>query len=288
MKMKEVTRKLPSNASFRHFKGKGQDAHFYHANGFPLGVYDPLLKRLIEKYQLSALEYRAVWPDIGPPTRNNDWQDHAEDLITFVEHHCQSPIIGIGHSMGASCTILAAAKRPDLFSKLVLIEPATISVALCMLIRLLPNSILKNIVPVKTALKKRDCWSNRDSYLAYCKKFYGYKRFSEETLQAMARYGVIETDGGQVQLAFPKVWEAHNYTKPVNVFRSIKRLKTPCVVICGKPSTFFTKTMRRDWQVLCPNTIFKESEAHGHLLPLENPAACFNLINGGISQVDRQ
>jgi pimeloyl-ACP methyl ester carboxylesterase len=285
--MKEVTRKLPSNASFRHYKGKGQVAHFYHANGFPLGMYDPLLKRLSEKYHLSALEYRAVWPDIGPPARDDGWQDHADDLIAFVEHHCQSPIIGIGHSMGASCTILAAAKRPDLFSKLVLIEPATISVGLCLLIRLLPNSILKNFVPIKTALKKRDRWNSRDSYLAYCKKFYGYNRFTEETLQAMARYGVIETDDGQVQLTFPKVWEAHNYTTPVNVLSSIKRLKIPCVVVCGKPSTFFTEAMRRDWQTLCPQTIFKETEAYGHLLPLENPDVCFDLINEGMSLVDR-
>lgn len=283
--MKEDTRKLPSNAIYRHFEGKGPCAHFYHANGFPLGVYDPLLRRLSEKFRLSGLEYRAVWPGIGLPTRNIDWQVHTDDLITFVEHQCQPPIIGIGHSMGATCTLLAAANRPDLFTKIVLIEPATISVVLGMLIRLLSDSIIKRIAPVKTALKKKDCWSNRELYLAYCKKFSGYKRFSEESFQAMARYGVIETDEGQVKLAFPKAWEAHNYTKPVNVLRSIKKLKTPCVVIRGKPSIFFTESMWQKWQVLCSNTIFKEDRAYGHLFPLENPSACSDLTDSGIFEV---
>jgi len=58
---------LPKNAVWEHFKGSGDQAHFYHANGFPLGVYEPLLSRLARKFKLSALHLRPTWPNIGHP-----------------------------------------------------------------------------------------------------------------------------------------------------------------------------------------------------------------------------
>ena len=283
--MDKVVNKLPSNAIWKHFNGDGEAAHFYHANGFPLGVYSPLLSKLSQKFNLSALEGRATWPDIGMPPKRRDWQIYADDLIAFIEQHYQEAIIGIGHSMGATCTILAAEKRPDLFKTLVLIEPAMVSSPLAKLVRLLPKSLMNITEPAKSTLKKRDFWASRESFHAYCRKFRGYKRFDDATFNAMAQYAIVETQDGQFRLGFPKVWEAHNYTQPPNVLANLKRLKMPCVAIRGNPSVFFTEAMWREWQDRCPNTIFKQNLAYGHLLPLENPSICYELIDDGLSEI---
>lgn len=97
-----------------------KQAHFYAANGYPVQVYEPLMKLLADKFQLEALHNRAQWPNIGQPKDTVRWQTYANDLIHFLDSRQQAkdigPVIGIGHSMGATSTIFAAAKRPDLFS----------------------------------------------------------------------------------------------------------------------------------------------------------------------------
>lgn len=283
--MNTVVYKLPDNATWKHFYGDGEAAHFYHANGFPSGVYSPLLAKLNEKFNLSTLDGRPTWPNTGIPPKRRDWQIYADDLIAFIEQHYQGAIIGIGHSMGATCTVLAAEKRPDLFKALVLIEPAMVSAPLAKLARLLPKAIMNFVEPVKGTLKKRDLWASRESFHAYCRKFRGYKRFDDAAFNAMAQHGIVETQNGRFRLGFPKVWEAHNYTQPPNVLTNLERLKMPCVAVRGKPSVFFTEAMWQEWQTRCPNTIFKQNLAFGHLLPLESATACYDLINDGLSEI---
>jgi pimeloyl-ACP methyl ester carboxylesterase len=276
---------LPSNAIWKHFGGSGEKAHFYHANGFPSGVYSRLLAALSQRLDLSALACRATWPNIGLPPKRRDWQIYADDLITFIEHQYQEPIIGIGHSMGATCTILAAEKRPELFKALVLIETAMLSKPLATIARVLPKSFMTMIEPAKSTLKKPDTWKSREAFLADCRRFRGYKRFDDEAFDTLAQHGLVETPAGHFKLSFPREWEAHNYTQPPNVLANLERLNMPCIAIRGKPSVFFTEAMWHDWQDRCPNTIFKQNLDYGHLFPLENPSICYELIDAGLSEI---
>ena len=284
MKINKVN-KLPSNATWEDFGGSGEKAHFYHANGFPSGVYSRLLAALSQRFNLSALACRATWPNIGRPPRRRDWQLYADDLIAFIEHQYHEPIIGIGHSMGATCTILAADKRPDLFKALVLIETAMVSKPLAKLVCVLPKSFMAMIEPTKSTLKKTDIWGSREAFLADCRRFRGYKRFDDEAFAALAQHGLVETQAGHFKLGFPKAWEAHNYTQPPNVLSKLERINIPCVAIRGKPSVFFTDAMWHEWQDRCPDTIFKQNLAYGHLFPLENPSICYDLIDDGLSGI---
>ncbi|MDA7088011.1 alpha/beta hydrolase [Pseudomonas sp. SA3-5] len=277
--------RLPANAHWQHFSHEGEAAHFYHANGFPLSVYEPLLTRLSARLAISGLACRATWPGIGQPPRRRDWQLYADDLIDFIEHHYRRPIIGIGHSLGATSTILAAAKRPELFKALVLIEPAMVSPGLARLARCLPKALMQRTEPARSTLAKTDRWPSREAFLQQCQQTRGYRRFGQETLQALARHAVVEAPDGQVQLAFPKHWEAHNYTQPPNVMAQLERLPMPCVAIRGKPSVFFTEQLWQEWQRRCPRTHFEQDLDHGHLLPLENPAGCQQLIERGLARI---
>lgn len=117
---------------------------------------------------LSALALRPTWPDCGLPPKRRDWQLYADDLILFIEQQYQAPVIGSGHSMGATCTILAAEKRPDLFSALVLIEPAMIARGLATLARLMPKVLMNRIEPAKSTLKKQDKWPSWEAFYAHC------------------------------------------------------------------------------------------------------------------------
>jgi len=180
--------------------------------------------------------------------------------------------------MGATCTVLVAHRRPDLFKSLILIEVAMLPVNLSKLARIVPKIFWKYIEPAQSTFVRRDNWKSREEYLAECMQSGVYKRFGEESLQALAANGVRKSNNGQYILAFPKEWEAHNYTQAPNVMDKLESIDLPCLAIRGKPSAFFSDEMWQEWQRRSPQTIFAEDLSHGHLFPLENPTACADLI----------
>ena len=65
-------------------KAAKETIHFYHANGFPAGVYGPLLSKLGEHFDVYALKGRATLPNSGAPSHTN-WNVFADDLIELIE-----------------------------------------------------------------------------------------------------------------------------------------------------------------------------------------------------------
>lgn len=274
-----------ASAALRTVSNAGEPAHFYHANGFPLAVYEPFLAALGGQVALSALEHRASRPGAGSPPANLTWNDYADDLIAALDAAGQDPVIGIGHSMGATCTVLAALKRPDLFSRLVLIEPATVSPPVRLLLRALPGRMTRAVGLIRDTLAKPDRWPDRAGFLADCRKHRMYRRFDEGALAVLAAHGVRECEEGGVTLAFPKAWEAHNYLNVPAIMRRLGRLSQPSVAIRGKPSTIFPDGLWREWQSRAPDAVFREDLRYGHLLPLEDAQSCCALIADGLSRL---
>lgn len=258
--------------------------HLYGANGFPIGVYQPLLDILAQQYNVGALANRATWQPPVNLHKSRSWQIYADDLITFLEQQDIGPVIGVGHSLGATTTVLAAKKRPDLFSKLVLIEPAMLAKPLAAMVKILPKVIMTKFNPAKGTLNKRDRFSDRSDFLAHIRKFKGYSKFSTDMFELFAQHSIIKSERGHFELAFPKHWEAHNYTQPPNIMRNIAKLPMPVVAMRGKPSMFFSHDMWRHWQQASPQTTFLESMSHGHLIPLEDPVLCSELILKGLAK----
>lgn len=276
--MNKVWAELSNTNKWKTFSSEGENAHFYHANGFPLGCYAPLIEKLSKNFSLSALEMRPTWEDIGLPTKNRNWQLYADDLISHLEKITNKPVVGIGHSMGATSTIMAAYKRPDLFTSLILIEPAMVSFPLSLLVKALPKSVMNLVSPARNTLRKTDTWSSRKEFAEYCTNHNLYRKFDKESMNAFIQFGVRTTSDDLYKLRFPKIWESHNYTQPPNVLATLKQLTVPIAAIRGKPSIFFSDDLWNKWQKLAPQASFLENPQHGHLFPLENSDECSHLI----------
>jgi len=226
-----------------------------------------------------------MWPDAGPPPSRRDWQVYVDDLIGFLDQQNQGPVIGMGHSMGAACTVLAAQQRPDLFSALVLIETVMVSRSANWMMRLMPRQLMLRTQPAKGTLAKKDAWDSRQQFIDSYSQHRAYKRFDTDAWQAVEQYGVIETDDGTFRLAFPKQWEAHNYTLPLYLIDNLAALNIPCVSIQTRPSLFCAAPMWTEWRKRCPETVFLEAPEFGHLLPLESAETTDRLIRQGLSAI---
>lgn len=288
MKRESSLPSLPANAVWQEFAGDGPAAHFYHANGFPAGLYRPLLTRLQQRFHLTALSMRPTWNNPGAPPQSRDWQIYASDLIAHLEHNSASPVVGIGHSMGAACTVMAAVRRPELFRSLILIEPVTTSRLSAVLLKVLPSVLVQQFDPIRSTLVRREVWPSREDFVADCRQHRAYRRFDDEALQALKDYGVTEDPDGQYRLAFPRSWEAHNYMQPPYLTPSLMALKMPCMVVRTRPSVFCSDSSWREWQARCPELISVENPDYGHLLPIESAAATEELIHQALDRLKQR
>lgn len=265
-------------ARFLQLNTEGEPAHFYGANGFPLGTYSEFLKQLSPKFNLTCLSLRACWPNIGQPPRQTNWEQYADDLIAFIEQKFNGPIIGIGHSQGATASLIAASKRPGLFKSLFLIEPASVAKTTSNILRISPYFIKVKRQPFKSALGKTNIWESKQAFYENCRKNKAYKRISDEVLKDFASFGLRPTENGKFTLVFSSEWELSNYLLAPSIWKYLRKVKIPIQVIAGKPSLFFSQNIREKLGRISPNSTIETNENYGHLFPLEAPEICANMI----------
>ena len=94
--------------------------HFAHANGFPSGTYRKMLSFLQQHYEVAVIE--RVGHDPRYPVDDN-WHSLAEQLADHIESSAMKPVIGVGHSLGGILSFMAAYRKPQLFSKVVMLDP---------------------------------------------------------------------------------------------------------------------------------------------------------------------
>ncbi len=255
-------------------------AHFYGGNGFTAGVYLPLLTKLSESFTINSLAMRGYWYDL-PSVKKLTREQDADMLIDFLERTQDKPVVGIGHSQGATATAIAAAKRPELFSQLYLIEPVTLTKSQKLMIDILPSRFKIGREPFKSTQAKQAAWESVQSYYDYLRAHRAFKRIDDNNLYIFAKNSLVENKQGQYNLLFTPEQELASYFDTPFVNDALKRLNAidvPYTIIVGKPSMFISDKVRKTWQNLIPSERLIELSDNGHLLPMEAPEQCANII----------
>ena len=271
------------NAKYYNLKNPtaSQTAHFYGGNGFALGVYESLLSDLAQHLNITALTMRGEWYD-KPTADKMTREEDADVLIEFLQKTQDKPIIGIGHSQGATATTIAAAKRPDLFSALYLLEPVTFTNQQGKLYSLVPRMVKMTREPFKSTQVKQADWDSVDGYYQFLRRHKAYKRITDEHLLTYAKNSLEAGQSAELTLRFSPKQEIANYFGTPLIMKPLQQLiadnKVPVQLIIGKPSMFISQQVRQMWDKFVPNEQMTVLNDYGHLLPLEAPELCAKLI----------
>lgn len=271
------------NAKYYNIKNPtaSQTAHFYGGNGFALGVYEPLLSDLAQHLNITALTMRGEWYD-KPTADKMTREEDADVLIEFLQKTQDKPIIGIGHSQGATATTIAAAKRPDLFSALYLLEPVTFTNQQGKLYSLVPRMVKMTREPFKSTQVKQADWDSVDGYYQFLRRHKAYKRITDEHLLTYAKNSLEAGQSAELTLRFSPKQELANYFGTPLIMKPLQQLiadnKVPVQLIIGKPSMFISQQVRQMWDKFVPSEQMTVLNDYGHLLPLEAPELCAKLI----------
>lgn len=256
-------------------------AHFYGGNGFTVGTYQPFLTALTDTFSLSSLAMQGYWYDM-PTAKKLTREQDADVLIAFLQKTQTRPVVGIGHSQGATATALAAAKCPELFSHLFLLEPVSFTQAQQRLYDRLPRWLKHRHEPFKSTLVKQAEWASVDAYYQHLRRHRAYKRIADNNLFIYAKNSLQPTPKGKFELIFSPKQELANYFGTPYITAALQKIeranKVPYTIVMGKPTLFISEAVRATWAKFIPSARLIVLPEYGHLLPLEAPQLCADII----------
>lgn len=257
-------------------EGANPDIVFAHATGFNAYTYRTLLAPLGDRYQVWALDARGHGLTTLPAGTfgYTSWRRHRDDMIAVLEKHCTQPVTLAGHSMGATVSLLAAAKRPDLVASLALIEPVILPAAAYAFAELPLGPLVQRMTSplARGAAKRRDRFEDRETAV---RAFTGrgvFKAFPPEVIADYVTDGLKDDRRGGLQLSCAPKFEAATYcAQRHDPWAALRAASCPLVMLrAEKMSTISPAAMHRV-AALKPQARVATVEGASHMLPMERP-----------------
>ena len=265
---------------------EGPALHFAHANGYPPGAYRQLLRELARRYRVLAMDQRPLWPGENPDQLQT-WHLFAGDLLRFLQQQGLHSVIGVGHSLGAVVTMMAALKEPQRFRALALIEPVFLPPELLQAAAADPQQAANPGMVTRT-LKRRHRWPSAQAAFDRYRDKGVFQHLSDDALWDYVNAGLQETADGHLALRFPREWEAAIYARPpLDVWELIPQVSHPTLAMRGEHSQTLQLAAWQRWRQLQPDARFVQVDGAGHLLPLEQPQSVADTVLDFLAQQPR-
>jgi pimeloyl-ACP methyl ester carboxylesterase len=272
---------------FLDWGGPGQPAHFLHGNGFCAGTYAPFVRHLAGKLHITASDIRGhSGSEFESIERIRNWRVFAEDLALLIRGTQTPPVIGMGHSLGAVATAIAAASYPDLFKSLILIDPVFLpphtlwkaaGTRLLGLARAGPRAA--------RARRRRRVFNGKADAFRYFGSRGIFKSWSPEFVQAYLECGLLEKDEKTAVLRCDPELEAQIFESvPLDVWRQCRKIGCPVLAVRGERSDVFSKEAAERLARTTVNCEVVTLPDCGHFLPMEKPEPCAAVIRDYVAR----
>jgi pimeloyl-ACP methyl ester carboxylesterase len=259
----------------------GEPLHFLHANGYPPECYEPLFERLQTQYHVFGMKLRPLWQD-SKPQELKTWHPLSDDLLNFLATRGNSPVIGVGHSIGAVVTLRAALRDPAKFKALVLIDPVLVMPRLMLLwkaVKLI--GLVDRLHPlIPAAKKRRRTFSDRDTVFSRYRHRRVFRYMSDENLRIYIE-GITRKTSDGFELVYSPDWEAQIYRTSLqdfDIWRQLPSLRVPTLFIRGAETDTFLEPAARLVKRKQPSARVETLDKSTHLLPLERPQEVFDIM----------
>jgi len=248
--------------------GDGPLALLHHATGFCAAVWELVARPLRGRFRVIGMDARGHGDSSKPEgDESYRWPLFGDDLVRVAETlaaECGGPplALGLGHSFGGTAMLMAAARRPGLFERLVLVDPV------------LPPPIAEaaRLARVggmaETARQRRALWPSREAARA---KWAGKELFAAWRPEALDLYlaeALADRADGQVELKCPPAVEAAIFAHGpgVDIWQLAARVKTATLILWAERGSF-PPAMHRDVASRMPDARVHALPA-GHMMPM--------------------
>ena len=253
--------------------------YFAHANGFPAETYECLFRHIPDaKVDFIPVLGRAKNPDKTIITQI------ADEIVRDMQKRYSGPVIGLGHSAGAMALLIAHGKQPELFSKLILMEPTFFhSLKRKGIDTLRFLGLIDQVPVVKRAERRKEHFPSLADAKNYFLQRQFFRRFHPDCFDAYLKYGLVTNEDNSVQLRISAAEEAH-------IFRSV-HTKIPAHMdrlkawfLYGSNTKMLNSMDLYWWKKRFPHLPMIVIEKGSHVFPMEYPLETAKVINQLLNQ----
>lgn len=269
----------PPGDAWTDIGGEGPRLVLTHANGFPPETYGTITAALTPFFRVATFAHRPLW-STRRPEELTTWHPMADDLAAAVHDRADEPVVAVGHSLGGVLCALAAARKPELFSALVLLDPVVFTGFRALSWGWMKRFGQAHRFPlVKGAVNRRDTWPDRSVVRASWSRKTVFQKWDPRVFEDYLETGVVDGPDGSVVLRYPKEWEARIFQIcPHDEWAILRSVSAPTLVVRGETSDTLTRSAARRMAREMPEARVVELEGTSHFLPMENPDEIARLV----------
>lgn len=254
--------------------------HFLHGNGFCSRTLWPVARLLPGNAPLIFTDVPGHGFSPQPQHHMPDWLRIARRVTPALERLSGArPVVGIGHSMGGVLTLLMAAERPQLFSRIILLDPVLFSPEVLLYQKLTRKTGLwKRSALVKAVSNRRALWPDAETMKADLKNKSLYRQWTEAALDNFITGGSRAVEEGR-QLCCDPHWEAAIFgSYPRGLWQAVHRVSVPVdILVADESYGFIVRSARK--AAKANRNIRWQSVKGGHCFPMEQPQLAADLIS---------
>ena len=245
--------------------------NFLHGNGLCGKTYWSMLKGLSDDYSL-FLQDCVGHGDSDEGAGFVSWEKSAEDAYQIILAESgaakgKRALVGMGHSFGGILTLKIAAKYPELFDALVLLDPIMMPEEFMAMSKDMPNPLA-----AKTRVRRNN-WTSKQEAMDYFRSKSAYKNWSDESLRNFVNEGLLESSEGGLSLKCPPAVEADIFSStPDGLWDDVRGLTVPTIIMFGDSSYPFMESACQQASKNKNISIEKVSGSHCFMLEHEEMA----------------
>lgn len=253
-----------------------QRLHFLHGNGFAAMTLGAIAAQMPKAWDIWLTDVPGHGHSSQPNHRMPNWQAMADEIADAIYHQAdvekKGPLIGIGHSMGGILTLYAAYKYPDLFSKIILLDPVLFKTEILIAQHFMrATGIWKSRALVRAVSNRQKTWPNKEAMTNYLKTKNLYKLWHPQILLDYVNYASKENSFQERELLCNPRWEGAIFgSYPRGLWKAIRKLNVPAhLIIAEQTYSFIPKSAKKAAKV---NKLIQwQTFGQSHCFPMEQP-----------------
>lgn len=253
--------------------GTGPPVVLLHPTGFCAGLFAPIAEQLAGRCRVVCVDLRAHGTSDAPDDpRAMDYPSMAGDTLAMLDHLEIDEAVVVGESLGGGVAILADARCPGRFRRMLLCEAAAFP--------LRREEVEPNFLS-DAARKRRAVWPHREAVLASYRNKELFAPLDDAALESYVRWGFADRADGMVELSCPPEHEAAVFELSgsalggFGAWDRLDRLSADAVIAVGDhtylPKEYFVSQAERSASPLV-------TVEGGHLFLHEDTARAVELI----------
>jgi pimeloyl-ACP methyl ester carboxylesterase len=256
---------------------RAPSVHFAHANGFNAQTYRTLLDGLGHEMRLYATDLRGHGHTTlaANPKGMRTWLIYRDDILRTMHELDGRPKMLVGHSMGATASLMVALAKPNWVTGLVLVEPVIMPRKYLRWMRLMKAvGLAERVSPVITqAKRRRGIFPSREAMFDAYRGRGAFRTWPEDVVRDYIVGGTVDyIDDRQVRLACTPGWEAANYAaNALDIWRDLDQLRCPLTLIVGDKRSTCPDPVVELMLAQRPEIRIVKVPGASHFLPMEHP-----------------